>query len=372
MGAVSQAIPPMRAPTLLLTAALPALSACAYTFDALSGRPGAATPAPAVRFVAFGDAGSGTARQGAVGRAMAQVCAARRCDFALELGDNFYPAGITAANDPQFQDKFERPYALLNVPVYAVLGNHDNGTHGGEGNNNARGDFQVGYRSEKWRMPARYYRFSAPDSAAPLADFFALDSNPLASYEADPDPRWEPASYGGRQLRWLRQQMTASHARWKIAFGHHPYVSNGLHGNAGDYDAAHPGQGPTARGAPWKALLDQSVCALGADLYLAGHDHDLEWLVPQPACGRTQFLVSGAGAPDKSRPFGDPARNPVYWHADRAAGFFWIQLDGQNLTVAAYTLDADDSLPVDAHGRAKAAYERTLVQAEPAHAATGH
>ncbi|MGH8370725.1 MAG: metallophosphoesterase, partial [Gammaproteobacteria bacterium] len=79
------------------------LSACAWHFNAWNGPERALPPPPSVQFVAFGDAGTGTARQAALGRAMARVCADRGCDLALELGDNFYPRGVLSSDDPQFQ-----------------------------------------------------------------------------------------------------------------------------------------------------------------------------------------------------------------------------------------------------------------------------
>src|SRR5690242_20330024 len=81
-----------------------------------------------VRFVAFGDAGAATGAQFAVAQAMADVCKARGCDFALELGDNIYPEGVRSADDPQFETKFETPYEALKMPFYVALGNHDNGS----------------------------------------------------------------------------------------------------------------------------------------------------------------------------------------------------------------------------------------------------
>ena len=33
----------------------------------------------------------------------------------------------------------------------------------------------------------------------------------------------------------MRETLSSSHL-WKIAFGHHPYISNGTHGVAGHYD----------------------------------------------------------------------------------------------------------------------------------------
>jgi hypothetical protein len=50
----------------------------------------------------------------------------------------------------------------------------------------------------------------------------------------------------------------------------------------------------------------------------------------------------------------------VFWQAEKRFGFFWIALEGDRLTAAAYTLNEDLSLPRDEQGRPQAAYQQTL------------
>ncbi len=317
----------------------------------------------AAQFVAFGDAGTGSERQIAVGNAMAEVCAARGCDFALELGDNFYASGVTSVDDAQFQQKFEIPYEKLKLPIYVTLGNHDNSRGPGEGSDNARGEYQVEYHylagraSEKWRMPSRYYSFAWPASGTPLVEFFSLDSNPLTAIVADLDPQWNHLAYGAEQTEWFDEGLQRSKARWKIAFAHHPYLSNGLHGNAGNYDGVPEALPLTTNGSPYKAMLNATLCQ-HADLMIAGHDHDLQWLKPVERCPKVQHFVSGAA--EGPRPFGDAARNAAYWQQDNTLGFFWFRIENDRFTAAAYTLDADMKLPKDAQGRPVPAFEQSL------------
>lgn len=342
----------------------------------------------AVRFVAFGDAGqatqSGPATQTAVGDAMAAVCAERGCDFALEFGDNFYLSGVTSTADAQWKSKFEDPYANLRVPVFATLGNHDNSQGPGEGSANSRGNVQVDYHSapdnlsKKWNMPARYYRFTAPLSAqgndftlnlpagytvpstvqAPLVEFFSLDSSPLTAIVADLNPQWNFLTYGPTHLQWYQQALTNSKAVWKIAFAHHPYISNGLHGNAGNFDGAPELLPGTTNGKPWKDFHDQSSCTMGLDFFMFGHDHDIEWLKPVAACGKTQFILSGTS--EQPRAFGDANRNPVYYQKDNVLAFFWFEFRETGMTGAAYVLDADKKLVRGADGRLTADFEQSL------------
>jgi tartrate-resistant acid phosphatase type 5 len=341
-----------------------------------------------VRFLAFGDAGTGSAMQIAVGQAMADVCQVRRCDFALELGDNIYDHGPDSATDPQFDTAFEIPYAPLTrmrVPIYVVLGNHDTSSVAvadpegrnfpGDGANNARGNFEVEYGKRKdlatmWRMPARYYKFAAPPpgfAESPLAEFFGLDSPPLAPYRDDPDQQnWNPEAYAIAQTTWLRQTLKDSRARWKIVFAHHPYVSNGVHGNAGSYDEDLKKRDKSkdskyASGKLWKKLLDDTVCAHGVELYLSGHDHDLEWLHPVGDCGPTEFILSGAGEGGaKRRTFGKADRNKARWQQDQMGGFFWIELTEAQMKVAAFTVAENGQMLRDSEQRPVPAFERAV------------
>lgn len=346
----------------------------------------------AVRFVAFGDAGqasqAGPTAQTAVGNAMAEVCAERGCDLALEFGDNFYLSGVQSTTDTQWQDKFENPYANLKVPVFATLGNHDNSNSAGEGSNNARGDIQVAYHSaaenvnRKWNMPARYYRFTAPlarqgndfpinhpqpqvmaeKPVSPIVEFLSLDSNPLTAIAIDPAPQWNYLTYGPMQLQWYQQAIMASKAPWKIAFAHHPYVSNGLHGNAGDFDGSGllAGLPLTVSGKPWLDFHNESTCKLGVDFFMFGHDHDLEWLEPVSKCGKTQFVLSGTS--EQPRAFGDAQRNKTYFQKDNVLAFFWFEFKADRMTGTAYVLNADRKLARNTDGTLVKAFEKTVLK----------
>lgn len=265
--------------------------------------------AAAVRFVAFGDAGRGNAAQYRNGDAIAALCALKGCDFALYLGDNFYGKGINSVDDPQFQTKFEQPYARVDLPFYAVLGNHD---YGDPPLDIWKPAFQIAYthRSAKWRMPDYFYKFSREN-----ADFFALDTQGIVSGLSD-----------GKQRGWLAAALAASSAQWKIVFGHHPYISNGPHGNAGNYEGCGGKCPEEISGARLKRLVDGVVCG-AAHVYFSGHDHNLQW--PMPACG-TEFIVSGAGS--STEPFRHRDNNPTRFESDAHIGFMWVEIDGTRFT----------------------------------------
>lgn len=334
-----------------------------------------------VRFLVVGDAGSGTDAQMAVGAAMADVCeekgratgdeslsradAIRQgCQFVLGLGDNIYEEGTTSAKDPQFFDKFERAYLGFphDLPFFMVSGNHDNsGFFGGDGAGNERGENQVYYtyadidetgknasnprKTPRWQMPSRYFSFTAGGTQAkPLLQFFALDSNQIAGGFPDASPEYSYSTYGLRQLNWLNNGIAENKARMTFAFAHHPYLSNGEHGDAGNYDDLFFGQTGTSTSSPlapslqaallpvlagqrYKDFLEEAVCDK-VDVYLSGHDHDLQWLTSTPSCGKTEFIVSGAGG--KSRSAGDESRNLARLQRYEQYGFFWIEVSASS------------------------------------------
>jgi len=279
------------------------------------GPPAAPVDYEPVRFIAMGDTGEGNVAQYAVSRVVEDVCADQGCDFVLLLGDNIYDVGVTALDDMLWQERFERPYANLDLPFYPVLGNHD---YGNLTTNAERAAFQVAYSdlSDKWTMPNNFYEVNHSN-----VDLFGFDTNA---------PMF-PTSLADTieaQNQWLAEQFPvegiARDDRWRIGFGHHPYRSNGYHGNAGEFDGF---EDPvTISGQVLKDTFDERLCGT-LDLYLSGHDHDREWL--EETCDGTQLIVSGAGS--KLRPF-DEAQ-PAHWGDDVDEGFLWVEIDDQTLTL---------------------------------------
>ncbi len=300
-------VAPPTTPTATTTST-PSKNDAAPAVDADTG------PTDPVRFVAIGDQGKGCAGgptdgQCKVAAGIKTKCDKDGCDFALMLGDNFYPSGAATVDDPVFQTYFEQPYANLNFPFYVVLGNHDYGSNGA-GLDFARGQVEVDYtqKSTKWKMPAKVYR-----QVFSNVEFFALDTHQIMLGN-DTDQRKDVAS-------WL----SASKAKWKIGFGHHPYLSNGPHGNAGNYDGLGflPGIIPAA-GKNIKSFMDDIVCGK-ADLYFSGHDHSRQWMTG--TCAGTELAVSGAGASTTEL----KGSNATRFQKD-TIGFLYISIVGKTLT----------------------------------------
>ena len=285
-------------------------------FDIGTQPPDAGTP-PAermVRFIAIGDTGTGSPTQRAVGQAIGDVCEDRGgCDFGILLGDNIYNTGAESADDDIFRTHFAEPYGHLNFRFFASLGNHD---LGGEGLgldldfNKATYQIQYSERNEQWIMPAEYYVLDLNQVGIPTAEsplwMVALNTTDIFFSRGDDQARDLP--------NWLAQ---APENTWTVAFGHHPYISNGPHGNAGRYDTGRfPFPLPIVAGEAVKDFFDDHICGR-VDLYLAGHDHSRQDL--HATCG-TEFLVSGAGAKTTDV----VNRNPVYYQSDEV-GFLLIE-----------------------------------------------
>lgn len=269
------------------------------------------TPLPQVtRFVALGDAGTGDDKQRRVAAGIGRVCAEVTCDFAVYLGDNFYSDGVTGVDDPKWQDVFETPYASLDLPFWAVLGNHDYGGNGG-GWEPYRTDAQVAYTqySAKWHMPDQSWA-----TQLGIASVFGLDTNALA---------WER---GADQIAWFPGARDASLGPWRIVLGHHTYVSNGPHGNAGDWDGGNGGR-------VFKSFFDAELCGK-VDLYLGGHDHSLQW--PVSPCAGTEFVVTGAGGKTSSVSGSNDA-----WFESAQLGFFVVELRADAWTGTFYDADGN-------------------------------
>ena len=208
--------------------------------DGATRAPGLDVPAaPPVRFVMMGDTGTATDQQRAVGKAVAELCARDGCDFVLLL---------------------------------AIPGNHD---YGRSGMDFARVDAELAYTG--WRMPATHYALRRG-----AVGVIALDTTSLL---------WSDVSHGDQEAWWPDALAEVDDPPWLVVVGHHPYRSNGLHGNAGAYDGADDGEN---HGDTIARFVEAHVCGR-AVAYVSAHDHDREWLDAPDACGGTELIVSGAG-----------------------------------------------------------------------------
>ncbi len=259
----------------------------------------AATPG-VYRFVAVGDVGHAGAVHERVARAAAETCRARGCDLVVLLGDNLYPVGLESETDPRM-DAIVAPWRAI-APVALVLGNHD---YGLRGRDEAAAERQVRWAARSAAiLPGKAWTASAGP-----ARIVAVDTNRVF---------WWGES---EQVAWLRAQPEGT--PWRVLLAHHPWRSEGRHGNAGAYEGW-PAI-PWMSGAAVARLYDQGVCGR-FDLVISAHDHNLAHLAGP--CGET-LVVSGSGSSATSGV--DRADVPIY--AEAIPGYVWVEL-GATGTVA--------------------------------------
>lgn len=284
-----------------------------------------------------GDAGTGKPEQYAVAAAARRVYAAQGGSLAVGLGDNLYLDGPESSDDDEFQTKFEQPNAGIDVPWLMILGNHDtSGLVAGGGDGPERGDYEVAYHdaSARWYMPARYYSVAVPERD-PVVEFFALDTNPVASFlpQRDPHYAWN-GPFMQEQREWLDAALGESRARWKIVIAHHPYLNNGPYGNAGEYNGVTLDD--YASGKHLKELYEQVVVGR-ADLIMSGHDHCSQILKPRNG---TQQIVCGASSQTEDGQ--SKVTNEAFWQDFSHRGFMTLRVTDAALTLRAYLVDSAD------------------------------
>ncbi|MCP2321175.1 Calcineurin-like phosphoesterase [Nocardia amikacinitolerans] len=308
----------------------------------------------AVRVLVTGDAGTGTRAQWAVADAARAFHAREPFSLAVGLGDNIYDSGPNGGADAQFASKFEDPNAGLDFPWAMVLGNHDTSSViGGDGGWLLRGNHEVEYHanSPRWWMPSRYYSVRVPEER-PVVEFFVLDLNPLAAYLPPLfAPYWAvDGEFMNAQRAWLDRAIAESPARWKIACTHHPYLNNGPHGDAGNYEGLSI---EPINGVHVKRFFEDHVVGT-CHFILSGHDHSLQVLEPTAATKGTRQLVSGAaaktvGAEPRVTPSG--AGTPALYETYHQLGFMVMDLTPSAVDLRVVTVDPATSAGSEVFGR---------------------
>jgi hypothetical protein len=239
---------------------------------------------PTVRVLAFGDFGDGSPRQEHMAESMRRLHAQKPFDLAVTLGDNFYPGGMSSPTDARWQRDFARLYEPMRIPFYPTLGNHDWLLA-----DSPAAEVLHSAHSAYWRMPAARYTFVA----GPI-QFFAVDTDLVSR----------------AQLDWLDRELGRSTARWKIVYGHHPIFSYGAHGEE-----------PIVRDNLLPLLRGR------AQIYLCGHEHDLQHLGPE---GGVHFVIAGGGGAQPRR----TSSGPRSLFAASKNGFAVIEGSRSALTVS--------------------------------------
>ncbi len=259
------------------------------------------------RLIVMGDTGEGNATQYQVAAGAQVRCdEAGGCDAFLMLGDNIYDNGAESADDDQFNEKVDLPYANLRkgpppaegeadnrerMPIYVALGNHDIG--------------QVPIALWKVQYYIDYSQLN-PWFIYP-AEYFHTEIGNVRLASIHTSPLAYTNQTGDEQGAIVEEMLAQPPLAWTIVMGHHPYRSNGKHGNAGAFDSEWLWLDTDLQGGRFREWIDEYVCNR-VDFYLSGHDHNRQWFAEVPdipsyppdapnrrACN-THFAVSGAGA----------------------------------------------------------------------------
>lgn len=223
-----------------------------------------------LEFIAYGDAGKGSKEQQWTADEMSLYAddSANDIRFIINLGDNFYNDGVSSITDQLWNSRFEDIYdqTKLSMPFYSILGNHDY-----RGNIKAQIQY-ISPNNDRWKMPARYYSRTESLTDGTTVDFIFLDTERLFYGDAE-------------QIAWVDDKLETSTATWTIVAGHRPLFSYGFHGFNG-------------------SLIPrlQPILKYRADIYIAGHEHNMQILGP---LNDVYYIVNGAAGESKTTGVGD-------------------------------------------------------------------
>jgi hypothetical protein len=177
------------------------------------------------------------------------------------LGDNVYNDGTAQ----EFQECYAPTWGRHRERTRPAAGNHDYETAGARG----------------------YFDYFGARAGAPAQGYYSYDLGAWHIVVVNSNcGEVDGCSAGSPQGQWLRADLAAHPAACTLAYWHHPLFSGGKHGG-------------TSRLRPvWQALYEA-----GAEVVLAGHDHNYQRYAPQDPQGRAdperglrQFVVGTGGA----------------------------------------------------------------------------
>lgn len=264
-------------------------------------------------FLLIGDTGKDNDGQLQVSLAMQELCSRVECDYGMLAGDNIYPAGVESEDDPILEVMFDKYYNPLEIPFLIALGNHD---YGKLTNDWKRGGYQLLHakKNPNFHLPSFYYVKETQHAVIAVLDTTRL--------------MWKKEEKEQSELLKRAQELARTQNKWFFVLGHHPYLSNGNHGNVGKYEGV-----PFpyfVSGSALKKFLDQNVCGK-ADFYLSGHDHSLQLLEGNAQNCELKMIVSGTGASATKL----HKRNEATYES-LELGFFHLVVKHNKVSVRAY------------------------------------
>lgn len=190
-----------------------------------------------------------------------QLIVSQQVDFAITGGDNAYGRTLCAQS-------YQRVYGQVKnagIPIHPTIGNHDYACGPKEllpAGTDAHSGGSLKQYTDYWKVP-RYYSITSKDGLV----YAAM----LNSDDREPDG----VSPNSKQALWLKADLAASSAPWKVVAAHHQRCSSSS----------------DSKNIVWP------IEAWGADLYLSAHEHNAErCMLDDNKDGRfIPYLVGGLG-----------------------------------------------------------------------------
>jgi hypothetical protein len=127
--------------------------------------------------------GGGTYWNILIAQAMASYASNKPADFLIALGDNFYNNGVASTSDSLWTSMYKNIYNYdsLQIPWYAIFGNHDYGSNKGAGSTQAQIDYGTEQGDTRWHAGHCYMNsYTVPNSGTTL-DIIYVDSTLIGS-----------------------------------------------------------------------------------------------------------------------------------------------------------------------------------------------
>ncbi len=280
-------------------------------------------------FILIGDSGKLNQGQKTVSESLNDYCKNNVCQYGLLAGDNVYPSGVKSKKDKILYKVFDDFYNSLGIPFFVALGNHD---YGRLSISPRKASYQLLHARKNPLFILPYYWHLKETNNAVIA---TIDTTRLM---------WGKNYKDQAEFLDHAYHLSLIKNKWFIVQGHHPFLSNGTHGNAGNYENyKHP---YFLSGKYVKKFIQNYVCGK-AHFYISGHDHSLQVIDGKiKNCDTIQIVSGSAAEVTKLYP-----RNQTKFEA-LELGFFHLTIEKNSLKIKAINtnqeiLFEEDYLKID-------------------------